>query len=164
VAETSEAFMERYFEGDEFSVEEIRSAMRTEVMDGDIVPVAMGSNVQAQGVANLLSDIVRFFPSPEYRECVGINRKTNEIFEAHHDFAAAKTAYVFETMVDPFIGKYSFVKVCSGVLKGDDVLYNPESDAEAKIGKIYTLSGNKPVEVQELFAGNIGAIAKLTST
>ena len=159
-----EAFMERYFEGDEFSVEEIRSAMRTEVMDGDIVPVAMGSNVQAQGVANLLSDIVRFFPSPEYRECVGINRKTNEIFEAHHDFAAAKTAYVFKTMVDPFIGKYSFVKVCSGVLKGDDVLYNPESDAEAKIGKIYTLSGNKPVEVQELFAGDIGAIAKLTST
>lgn len=67
-------------------------------------------------------------------------------------------------MVDPFIGKYSFVKVCSGVLKGDDVLYNPESDAEAKIGKIYTLSGNKPVEVQELFAGDIGAIAKLTST
>ena len=164
MAETSEAFMERYFEGDEFSVEEIRSAMRTEVMDGDIVPVAMGSNVQAQGVANLLSDIVRFFPSPEYRECVGINRKTNEIFEAHHDFAAAKTAYVFKTMVDPFIGKYSFVKVCSGVLKGDDVLYNPESDAEAKIGKIYTLSGNKPVEVPELFAGDIGAIAKLTST
>ena len=159
VAETSEAFMERYFEGDEFSVEEIRSAMRTEVMDGDIVPVAMGSNVQAQGVANLLSDIVRFFPSPEYRECVGINRKTNEIFEAHHDFAAAKTAYVFKTMVDPFIGKYSFVKVCSGVLKGDDVLYNPESDAEAKIGKIYTLSGNKPVEVQELFAGDIGALS-----
>lgn len=52
--------MERYFDGDEFSVEEIRSAMRTEVMDGDIVPVAMGSNIQAQGVANLLSDIVRF--------------------------------------------------------------------------------------------------------
>ena len=59
--------MERYFDGDEFSVEEIRSAMRTEVMDGDIVPVAMGSNIQAQGVANLLSDIVRFFPSPDNR-------------------------------------------------------------------------------------------------
>ena len=164
VAETSEAFMERYFEGDEFSVEEIRSAMRTEVMDGDIVPVAMGSNTQAQGVANLLSDIVRFFPSPEYRECAGINRKTNEIFEANYDFAAAKSAYVFKTMVDPFIGKYSFVKVCSGVLKGDDVLYNPESDAEAKIGKIYTLNGNKPLEVSELFAGDIGAIAKLSNT
>ena len=90
VAETSEAFMERYFEGDEFSVEEIRSAMRTEVMDGDIVPVAMGSNIQAQGVANLLSDIVRFFPSPDNRSCAGINRKTNEIFEGNYDFAKAK--------------------------------------------------------------------------
>ena len=164
VAETSEAFMERYFEGDEFSVEEIRSAMRTEVMDGDIVPVAMGSNIQAQGVANLLSDIVRFFPSPDSRKCAGINRKTNEIYEADYDFAKAKSAYVFKTMVDPFIGKYSFVKVCSGVLKGDDVLYNAESEAEAKLGKIYTMSGNKPVEVSELFAGDIGAIAKLSNT
>ena len=164
VAETSEAFMERYFEGDEFSVEEIRSAMRTEVMDGDIVPVAMGSNIQAQGVANLLSDIVRFFPSPDSRNCAGINRKTNEIFEGNYDFAKAKSAYVFKTMVDPFIGKYSFVKVCSGVLKGDDTLYNGDSDAEAKLGKIYTMVGNKPTEVSELFAGDIGAIAKLANT
>ena len=115
VAETSEAFMERYFDGDEFSVEEIRSAMRTEVMDGDIV---------------------RFFPSPDNRSCAGINRKTNEIFEGNYDFAKAKSAYVFKTMVDPFIGKYSFIKVCSGVLKGDDTLYNGDSDAEAKLGKI----------------------------
>ena len=164
VAETSEAFMERYFEGDEFSVEEIRSAMRTEVMDGDIVPVAMGSNIQAQGVANLLSDIVRFFPSPDSRSCAGINRKTNEIFEGNYDFAKAKSAYVFKTMVDPLIGKYSFVKVCSGVLKGDDTLYNGDSDAEAKLGKIYTMVGNKPTEVSELFAGDIGAIAKLANT
>ena len=160
VAETSEEFMERYFDGDEFSVEEIRSAMRTEVMSGLIVPVAMGSNLQAQGVANLLSDIVRFFPSPDYRECVGINRKTNEIYAADYDFAKAKSAYVFKTMVDPFIGKYSFIKVCSGVLKGEDVLYNADTDTEAKLGKIYTMVGNKPVEVSELFAGDIGAIAK----
>ena len=164
VAETSEAFMERYFDGDEFSVEEIRSAMRTEVMDGDIVPVAMGSNIQAQGVANLLSVIVRFFPSPDNRSCAGINRKTNEIFEGNYDFAKAKSAYVFKTMVDPFIGKYSFIKVCSGVLKGDDTLYNGDSDAEAKLGKIYTMVGNKPTEVSELFAGDIGAIAKLANT
>ena len=164
VAETSEAFMERYFDGDEFSVEEIRSAMRTEVMDGDIVPVAMGSNIQAQGVANLLSDIVRFFPCPDNRSCAGINRKTNEIFEGNYDFAKAKSAYVFKTMVDPFIGKYSFIKVCSGVLKGDDTLYNGDSDAEAKLGKIYTMVGNKPTEVSELFAGDIGAIAKLANT
>lgn len=164
VAETSEDFMERYFAGEEFSVEEIRSAMRVEVMDGSIVPVAMGSNIQAQGVANLLSDIVRFFPSPDKRECAGFNKKTNEIFEANYNFAKAKSAYVFKTMVDPFIGKYSFVKVCSGVLKGDDILYNAISETEEKPGKLYVMSGNKPVEVEELHAGDIGAIAKLNTT
>ena len=164
VAETSDEFMERYFAGEEFSVEEIRAAMRTEVMEGSIVPVAMGSNIQAQGVANLLSDIVRFFPSPDWRECAGINRKTNEIYEADYDFSKAKTAYVFKTMVDPFIGKYSFIKVCSGVLKGEDVLYNADSETDEKLGKIYTMIGNKPVEVSELFAGDIGAIGKLANT
>ena len=164
VAETSEEFMERYFNGEEFSIEEIRAAMRTEVMEGDIVPVAMGSNVQAQGVANLLSDIVRFFPSPDKRKCVGINRTTNDIFEANYDFSKAKTAYVFKTMVDPFIGKYSFIKVCSGVLKGDDILYNADTESEEKPGKLYTMCGNKPSEVSELFAGDIGAIAKLANT
>ena len=90
----------------------------------------------------------------------GLIGQTNEIFEANYDFSKAKTAYVFKTMVDPFIGKYSFVKVCSGVLKGDDVLYNPDTDTEEKPGKLYTMIGNKPSEVSELFAGDIGAIAK----
>ncbi len=164
VAETSEDFMDRYFAGEEFSVEEIRAAMRTQVSDGSIVPVAMGSNTLAHGVANLLSDIVRFFPSPDKKQCAGISRKTNSIFEANYDFAKSKSAYVFKTMVDPFIGKYSFVKVCSGVLKGDDVLYNATSDTEEKLGKLYTMIGNKPVEVPELHAGDIGAIAKLQDT
>ncbi len=164
VAETSEEFMDRYFSGEEFSVEEIRAAMRTEVMSGDIVPVAMGSNIEAQGVANLLSDIVRFFPSPDKRTCAGINRTTNDIFEGDYDFSKAKTAYVFKTMVDPFIGKYSFIKVCSGVLKGEDVLYNAGSESEEKPGKLYVMCGNKPTEVSELFAGDIGAIAKLANT
>lgn len=161
VAETSEEFMDRYFAGDEFSVEEIRAAMRMSVTDCSIVPVAMGSNTEAQGVANLLSDIVRFFPSPDKRQCAGINRKTNEIFEANYDFSKPKSAYVFKTMIDPFIGKYSFIKVCSGVLKPDDLLYESSAESEEKIGKLYTLMGNKPSEVAELHAGDIGAVAKL---
>ncbi|OUP49813.1 elongation factor G [Lachnoclostridium sp. An181] len=163
VAETSDEFMERYFAGEEFSIEEIRAALRTNVMDGSIVPIGMGSNIQAQGVANLLSDIVRFFPSPDKRACVGIKRTTNEIFEANYDFAKAKSAYVFKTMVDPFIGKYSFIKVCSGVLKGEDSLFNATSETEEKLNKLYTMCGNKPVEVPELHAGDIGAIAKLST-
>ena len=135
VAETSEELMERYFNGEEFSEDEIRQALRVNVSDGSIVPVLMGSNILARGVYTLLVDIVKYLPSPEKRSCTGINAKTNEVFAADYDFAKAKSAYVFKTIVDPFIGKYSMIKVNSGVLKSDDVLYNYHKDVEEKIGK-----------------------------
>lgn len=163
VAETSEEMMERYFGGEVFSEAEIRSALRTNVMDGSIVPMSMGSSILCQGVYTLLDDIVKYLPSPENRECAGINLKTNEIFQADYDFSKAKSAYIFKTIVDPFIGKYSLIKVCSGVFKTDDVIYNNDKDVEEKISKLYVLQGSKPIEVQELHAGDIGAIAKLTA-
>lgn len=164
VAETSEEFMERYFNGDEFSEDEIRQALRVNVIDGSIVPVLMGSNTLARGMYTLMADIVKYFPSPDKRECVGIDTKTNEVYPANYDFSKAKSAYVFKTIVDPFIGKYSLIKVNSGVLKSDDVLYNYHRDAEERIGKLYVLRGNKAEEVPELHAGDIGALAKLQKT
>lgn len=161
VAETSEEMMDRYFAGEVFSDAEIRAALRNNVVDGSIVPVSMGSNILCQGVYTLLDDIIKYMPSPENREIAGINLKTNEIYEADYDFAKAKSAYIFKTIVDPFIGKYSLIKVCSGVLKTDDLLYDKDKDSEAKIGKLYVLQGNKPIEVKELHAGDIGALAKL---
>ncbi len=164
VAETSEEFMDRYFAGEEFSEDEIRQALRVNVADGSIVPVLMGSNILARGQYTLLVDIVKYLPSPEKRKCAGIHAKTNEVYEADYDFAKPKSAYVFKTIVDPFIGKYSLIKVNSGVLKTDDVLFNFHKDAEEKIGKLYVLKGNKTEEVKELHAGDIGALAKLSVT
>ena len=164
VAETSEEFMDRYFNGEEFSEDEIRQALRVNVSDGSIVPVSMGSNILAQGMYTLLDDIVKYLPSPEKRACTGINVKNNEVYNADYDFAKAKSAYVFKTIADPFIGKYSLIKVNSGVLKPDDVLYNHHKETEEKIGKLYVLNANKPEEVKELHAGDIGALAKLTVT
>ena len=163
VAETSEEFMERYFGGDTFSEAEIRAALRTNVCDGSIVPMTMGSNVLCQGMYTLLDDIIKYMPSPENREVAGINMKTNEIYHADYDFAKAKSAYIWKTIVDPFIGKYSLIKVNSGVLKTDDLIYNVDRDIEEKVGKLYVLQGNKPVEVSELHAGDLGALAKLTA-
>lgn len=162
VAETSEEFMDRYFNGEEFSEDEIRQALRVNVAEGSIIPVLMGSNILARGMYTLMVDIVKYLPSPEKRECTGINAKTNEVYPANYDFAKPKSAYVFKTIVDPFIGKYSLIKVNSGVLKADDVLYNQHKDVEEKIGKLYVLRGNKPEEVTELHAGDIGALAKLS--
>lgn len=163
VAETSEEFMDRYFGGDTFTEAEIRAALRNNVADGTVVPMSMGSSILCQGIYTLLDDIVKYMPSPENKKCAGINLKTNEIFEADYDFAKAKSAYIFKTIVDPFIGKYSLIKVCSGVLKTDDLMYNNDKDIEEKIGKIYVLQGGKPIEVGELHAGDIGALAKLTA-
>lgn len=163
VAETSEEFMERYFGGDTFSEAEIRAALRTNVIDGTIVPMTMGSSLLCQGIYTLLDDIVKYMPSPENKEIAGINLKTNEIFQANYDFSKAKSAYIFKTIVDPFIGKYSLVKICSGVFKTDDLIYNSDKDVEEKVGKLYVLQGSKPLEVNELHAGDIGAIAKLTA-
>ena len=162
VAETSEDLMDRYFSGETFSEAEIRAALRTNVCDSAIVPMTMGSNTLCQGVYTLIEDIIKYFPSPENREVAGINMKTSEIYHCDYDWSKAKTAYIWKTIVDPFIGKYSLIKVNSGVLKTDDVLYNVDKDIEEKIGKIYVLQGNKPVEVSELHAGDIGALAKLT--
>lgn len=163
VAETSEEFMERYFGGETFTENEIRAALRTNVIDGSIVPISMGSNVLCQGTYALLDDIVKYMPSPENKQIAGFNMKTNEVFEANYDFAKPKSAYVFKTIVDPFIGKYSLIKVCSGVFKSDDVIYNKDKDVEEKVNKLYILQGSKPIEINELHAGDIGAIAKLTA-
>ena len=142
VAETSEEFMDRYFEGDTFSVAEVSAAIATNVQDGSIVPVCMGSPVNLRGVSNLLDDICGYFPSPSGRSCNGIAQKT---------------------IADPFLGKYSLIKVCSGVLKSDDTLLNVEKGTEERVNKLYVMEGSKPIEVPELFAGDIGAIAKLGS-
>ncbi len=164
VAETSEEFMERYFDGDEFTDDEIRDAMNTNIMDCSIMPVLMGSNMQARGMYTLMADIVKYFPNPAQREVSGVKAGTDEAFEANCDAAKDKSAYCFKTIVDPFIGKYSLIKVMSGVLHTDDTLFNYNRDADERIGRLYVIRGNKVEEVSELQAGDIGALTKLAVT
>ncbi len=163
VAETSEEFMDRFFEGDTFTDEEVIGALSTNIHDGSLVPVCMGSPVNLRGVGMLLDDIVGYLPSPSQKKLSGTDQKTGETFNADYDDSKAKTAYAWKTIADPFLGKYTLIKVCSGVLKGEDTLYNVEKGEEERLNKVYVLQGSKPVEVPELHAGDIGAIAKLNS-
>ena len=164
VAETSEDMMNRYFAGEEFSEQEIRSAIKQNVCENQIVLVGMGSNVLCRGIYTLLDDIIKYFPSPNQKQLNAINRATNEIVKMDYDFSKQKSLYVFKTMVDPFIGKYSFVKVCSGVIKTDESLYNADREVTEKLGKIFVMQGMKAIEVKEIHAGDICAFAKLQST
>ena len=96
----------------------------------------MGSSTAIlQGVYNLLDDIVKYVPEPgQRRNAQASDMKTNGIFEADYDFSKAEDPHtIFKTIVDPFIGKYSLIKVCSGVIKTDDTLYNQEQDMEEKL-------------------------------
>ncbi|MBR2187954.1 MAG: elongation factor G [Eubacterium sp.] len=163
VAETSEEFMERYFEGDEFSDAEIAAAVATNVCDGSIVPVCMGAPVNLQGIRILLNDVVAYFPNPSQRKKAGLDRSGSGTFDADYDFQKPKTAFVFKTIADPFLGKYSLIKVCSGVIKANETLFNVTQDCDEKFGKLYVMCGNKTNEIPELHAGDIGAVAKLAT-
>ncbi len=161
VAETSEEFMERFFEGDEFTPQEIADAICGAVAEGDIVPVTVGASTQLKGLDILMNDIIDYFPDPSKRTFKGKNFKSGEAIEITPSDGGEKAAYVWKTIVDPFIGKYSLIKVVSGVLKGEDTLYNAEKNSDERLGKVYVMRGNKPEEVPELHAGDLGALAKL---
>lgn len=164
VAETSEEYMERYFSGEEFTQDEIYTAIQQNVCSGNIIPVMMGSGVNCQGFNALLNAIDRYFPSPDYGECIGVDVSTGERFTAKYNEDVSLSARVFKTIVDPFIGKYSLMKICTGVLKADSTIYNVNKDAEEKVAKLYVLRGKEVIEVPELKAGDIGAVAKLSVT
>jgi elongation factor G len=164
VAETSDEFMEKYFSGEEFSVEEIQSALRASVKTCQMVPVLMGSGVNIQGFNVLLQVIEKYFPAPDEFETVGVDASTGERFTAKYNSEASLTAKVWKTIVDPFMGKYSLVKICTGTLKPNSEAYNVNKEQSEKIGKVYILRGETPVEVPELRSGDIGAVAKLSVT
>jgi elongation factor G len=163
VAETSEEFMDRYFEGGTFTKEEISKALRQNVIEGDIIPVLMGSSVMRYGPHAVLKAVKKYFPSPVKDNVIyhGVNQKTEDAYVAEYDSSKPVSAYIFKTIADPFVGKFSLIKVCDGTLKKDSILYNAEKATEERVGKLYVLRGKENIEVSELKAGDIGAIAKL---
>ncbi len=161
IAESSEEFMERYFEGDTFTDDEIRTAVHDQILEDAIVPVEMGSSTQARGIYTLLDDIVKYLPAPNRKTVEGTNTKTGAAFTAKFDDAQPKSAFIFKTIVDPFIGRYSLIKVRSGVFKTDDTVYDTTLESELRLGKLYTMMGKQTTEIPELHAGDIGAVAKL---
>ena len=156
--------MDKYFSGEEFTLEEISTALRNNVIDGSVVPVMMGSGINAQGTIMLLQAIEKYFPEPNKLKLKGKNVKTGEDFDADYDEKKPFSARVFKTIADPFIGKFSLFKVTSGVLKTDTLVYNADKDAEEKINRIYVLRGKEQIEVDALHAGDIGALGKLSNT
>lgn len=164
VAETSDEYMEKYFSGEEFTVDEIQTALRENVKTCSVVPVLMGSGTNIQGFNVLLQIIEKYFPAPNEFETVGVDASTGERFTAKYNSEVSLSAKVWKTIADPFMGKYSLVKICTGTMKPNSEIYNSKKETIEKVGKVYLLRGGDSIEVPELRAGDIGAVAKLAVT
>ena len=166
VAETSEELMEKFFAEEPFTEEEIKTAIVSSIAKRDLMPVICGAINTDYGANILLHDMVKYFSAPGMvtDQFVGIKVKTDEPVSASYDVSQPVSAYVFKTIADPFVGRFSLVKVTDGILKADSAVYNANKDAEERIGKLYVLRGKEQIEVNALYAGDIGAIAKLSVT
>jgi elongation factor G len=152
VAETSDALMERYLEGEEISREEMAAALKDLVTEGRLFPVGCGAATRNIGSRGLLDLIVEGLPSPARA------RNVPEVG------GATTLAYVFKTIADPFSGKISLLRVFAGELSSDSTLTNNHSHTKERIGQLLTLQGKEHAPVDALGPGSIGAVAKLKET
>lgn len=162
VAERSEELMEKFFDGQEFTPEEINTGLRQGLEDGSLVPAFCGSAVNNLGVKILMDSIIDFMPSPQEGGVVKAKKPgTDEVCELKTAENAPLSALVFKTVADPFVGKISMIRVFSGTLKSDSVVYNITTEKTEKISQLFILRGKKHIPTDKLLPGDIGAVAKL---
>lgn len=160
VAETDEEMLEKFFDGKEFTDEEIHNGLRKAVLSGELVPVVTGSAVNALGIILLMKMITEYLPSAEdLKEVKGMNGEKEEIRKVSPEEPAS--ALVFKTIVDPFVGKITLFKVMSGTLKKDMDIYNAENRESERIGSIFFLRGKDQLDASGISAGDLGATSKL---
>ncbi len=166
VAETSDELMEKFFAEEPFTEEETFNGIRTGIVDGTVTPVIMGAATMNIGIRIMLENIIKFLPPTNVvRPTIeAINPKTDEPVEINCDESEPLSAFVFKTIADPYVGRLSIFKVTSGILKKDAMVRNVNKNIAEKIGHIYVLRGKEQIEVDELKAGDIGAVAKLQNT
>lgn len=163
IAETDEKLMEKYFEGEQFTDEEISKGLKIAVSNGDLVPLIVGCAEKAIGVDFLLEVIDKYIPSPLEMVSVKGLLDGKEI-ERKIDPKEPFSAVVFKTIIDPFVGKLTLFKVISGKINKDLEIYNSTKDKSEKLGGLFVLRGKNQIEATEIQAGDIGATAKLNYT
>ncbi len=159
VASVDEALMEKYFGGETFTADEIKNALSQGIQSGDICPVFCGINQTGEGVGLLLDILSGITPASNVREYDVKNGEAEG--KINCNTTAPTSAVVFKTIADPFVGKLSYFKVISGSVKTDMKLVNSRTGEEERIGKIMWLKGGKQEDAAEVFAGDIGSVAKL---
>lgn len=160
VAETSEEFMNKFFDGEDFTYAEMIQGLRAGVRDRSVIPVLCGSAIDGLGTQHLLDTITELLPAPGEGQPELCTDASGEPDEFVISPGAVPCAFVFKTMSDQY-GKYTFFKVLSGTVKPDMQLLNPRTGETEKLGRLYRMKGKKAEEVKEITCGDIGAVGKM---
>ncbi len=159
VAKTNDELLEKFFNGEEFSQQEIREALRVGVLKGELTPLIVGSATKNIGVQTLLKMFISYLPNPTDLKPLEAHDEAGNDKVVPTDVNEPFSAYVFKTIVDPYAGTINLLKVCSGVLKvGDEVYVNGETQ---RVSMLYQMTGKKLDSVNEIIAGDIGAVTRL---
>ena len=165
IVETDDELMEKYFNGDELTIEELKRGIRKGTIDNTIVPVVCGTSYKNKGVQKLLDAIVDYMPSPlDVPAITGINPKTDEEEERPSDDNAPFAALAFKIATDPFVGKLCFFRVYSGKIeKGTSVLNSCKNQNE-RMGRILQMHSNHRKDIEVVYAGDIAAVIGVKNT
>ena len=162
-AETDPALMEKFFSGEGLTEEEIIGGVKKAILDGQAIPIVAGSATQNKGVINLMVEIIHYLPMAQEQGLLCTD-KVGELVEIVYNPQKPLVMQVFKTIADPFVGKLSYFKVLRGTIKSGDTIYNSRADKTEKASNLYVVRGKKQEPVDELCAGDIGALAKLAYT
>ena len=164
VASADDELMEKFFDGEPFTEAEIIKGLKLGVLNGEVRPVLCGSTLNHNGIEIVLKTIFEYFPSfSEVGSIMAKNRKGEEV-EIKTKEDEPFSALVFKTIIDPFVGRLSFIKVFSGTLTLDSVLTNVQQDKTEKFNQIFVMMGKTQIPVNTLAVGDIGVLTKLQNT
>ncbi|WP_461832659.1 elongation factor G [Aquifex sp.] len=162
IVETDDELMEKYLEGQEISVEELRKALRKATINRQLVPVLCGSAFKNKGVQPLLDAVIDYLPSPlDLPPVKGTNPKTGEEEERKPLDEEPFCAYAFKVMADPYAGQLTYIRVFSGTLKAGSYVYNATKDEKQRAGRLLLMHANSREEIQQVSAGEICAVVGL---
>ena len=165
IAETDEDLFEKYCNGDEITVEELKVALRRATIDNKIVPVVCGTSYKNKGVQKLLDAVIDYMPAPTDIPAIkGINPETEEEDCRHASDDEPFSALAFKIMTDPFVGKLCFFRVYSGVIEKGSAVYNSTKDKEERFGRILQMHANDRKDIDACYAGDIAAAVGVKNT
>lgn len=165
IAELDEELMMKYLDGEEISIEELKAALRKGVINNEIVPVICGSSYKNKGVQMMIDAVIEYMPSPiDIPAIKGVDADNGEEIERHTSDEEPLAALAFKIATDPFVGKLAFARVYSGVMESGTYVLNANKGKKERIGRLVKMHANSREEVQELRAGDLGAVIGLKMT